>query len=106
MFDPRDEDQADSQMKDKLLMSLIDQMHDLIGSGLKDRSGMGVEVQAETPEALKAGLEKAGDVVDHAVPDKDVEEEVSPEESDESDMERLKELFGDDKDEEEDKFRK
>lgn len=100
MFDNRDDDQ-DIQMKDKILLNLIDQMHDILGSGLKSRPGMGVEVQADDPESLKAGIEKAGEVVGKAMPS-DSDSPQSPDEADGDDLERLKELFGSDDDDKED----
>src|SRR5271165_1355522 len=58
------DDDKDQDMKDKILQSLIDHMEDVLGDGVRGRSGLGVEVQAQDPEALKAGLDKAKDVVD------------------------------------------
>lgn len=119
MFDkPQDDDQDnDSAMKDMILQHLIDKMESIIGGGLSSRPGMGVEVQADSPEALKDGIEKAGEVVDQVpsmddnnkIEDEGKAAEAGPESSDDEDLERLKELFGDEgdkEDDEENKFRK
>lgn len=57
-------DDDDSVLKDKILESLVEHMEDILSGGLKDRTGLGVQVSAADPEALKAGLDKAKDVVD------------------------------------------
>lgn len=102
MFDEQD----DTEMKDRILRELVEKMHEILGDDLKSRHGMGVEVQADSPEGLKAGLEKAGEVVDkgpeHAVPPKSDQEQ---QESDESDLARLAE-FADDEDDEDDEQKK
>lgn len=112
MFDDFDED----KVKDQLLLSLIDKMEDILGDGLKGRKGLGVEIQADSPEGLKAGLDKAGDVMDKGSPEElgggalELGEpesgEPSSEDSDASDLERLQELLGEDDDDEDDKNRR
>lgn len=99
MYDSHD----DTDMKDQILRELIAKMEDVLGTGLKERHGMGVEVQAESPEGLKAGLEKAGEVVDKGPEASPIKSDSEQEESDESDLERLAEL---DDEDDKDKFKK
>ncbi len=111
------DDNIDQDMKDKILEQLIEKMEDLIGGGLKDRSGLqdhsglAVEVQAPDKDKLAEGLDKAKDVVSESPLSLDKPEE--PKEDDQSDEDRLMELMGDEgsssddeKDKEKDKFRR
>jgi hypothetical protein len=108
MFDDHDQD---SELKDKILQSLVDHMEDILGEGLKQRSGLGVEVQAEDPESLKEGLDQAKEAVDQHAPvieqalagHSDGGDKADGDSDEDSDLQRLLALAGDDDEDEKDK---
>lgn len=108
MFDSGNgSDDQDQQIADRVIAALIESLEGQMGSDLKGRPGMGVEVQAADPESLKAGLAQASDAVDKgpgalAIDGKGAM--PSPEAGDDDDLERLKELFGSDDDDKDSKF--
>jgi hypothetical protein len=74
-------------IKERLLNELIDKMSD--DPRMAPQKGVGVEVQAKDPAALKEGLDKAKDLVG---------EGGMPEQDPESDEDRMLELLSKDDD--------
>lgn len=87
-------------IKERLLDELIDKMS--VGDDRMKPKGVGVEVQAHDPEALKEGLDKAKDLVGSAHAP---EMESMPEHGSDDDEGRMLELLAQDDDDDDDRKR-
>lgn len=89
-------DDVMQMIKERLLNELIDKMS--VGDDRMKPKGLGVEVQAKDPDALKEGLDKAKDLLgSDDLPASDVDAGSSDHDDDE---ERMLELLAKDDDDE------
>lgn len=79
----------EQEAKLKVLQECMDDMDGMMGENLDKKKKMKVSVLSDSPKGLKAGLEKAKEVVggDHAMLDKESEDEESEDEDEESEEE-------------------
>lgn len=73
----------EKEAKLKVLQECMDDMDSMMGEGLDARKKMKVSVAASSPKGLKAGLEKAEEVLE----DEDLEEEIEESEEELSEEE-------------------